>query len=346
MGRHYFERYSIQYCMKNFLRKIRIPIFCCLLAIIVVFSVVFAYPALNAQSRHEPAAPKEILRLWHIDSFEGGIGSRADFLSSAAKEYEKKYGRYVLVTVHSSDSAQRAISEGSIPDMISFGTYFGAAAEIVLPLEKYSFPAASMNGQTYAVPWCRGNYFLFGKDGDFSHASAGNTVISSGGTALAEAAAYEYGLSGEISVLPSVRAYVDFINGKYEFMIGTQRDVSRFRTRNFNVEAVAIQEFCDLWQYIGVCSADAETYAACMDFLYCLLSEETQKKLTKIGMLSAFCDVYGSSEKVMDGAEKGEVRHTVSAWLSEEKQQELRRCASAALKGDKNGAKNFENFLQ
>lgn len=319
---------------------------CVLLACCVTITFVFAYPSLNAQSWHKAPAQFGILRLWHIDSFEGGTGSRASFLSSAAKEFETKYGWYVLVTAHSPESAKTAISEGSVPDLISFGTYFDAAADYMLPLDGYEFNASSINGKTYAVPWCRGNYFLFGQQGSFSEISENNTVISKGGNALVQAAAYFYGLSGEICSEPSVRAYVDLINGKYKFMIGTQRDVYRFRTRNFNVDAQPINTFNDLWQYIGVCSSDPAVYSACQDFIYYLLSEKTQKKLNKIGMFSAFFDIYGPSDGIMDKAEGTMPQHTVSAWLSEDGQNTLKSLALDALSGDKNGGKNFEKFLQ
>ncbi len=332
--------------MRKFFKRIKTPFACLVLACFVTIAFVFAYPSLNAKSWHEAPSQTGILRLWHIDSFEGGTGSRANFLSSVAKEFESKYGWYVLVTVHSSESAERAISDGNIPDMISFGTYFDAAADHVLPLEKYEFGAASINGKTYAVPWCRGNYFLFGQTGSFSAVNDKNTVVSLGGSALAQAAAYFYGLSGEICCEPSVRAYVDLINGKYEFMIGTQRDVYRFRTRNFNIDALPVNEFNDLWQYIGVCSSDPTVYAACQDFLRHLLSENTQKKLTRLGMFSAFFDIYGSSDGIMDKAEGSISRRTVSAWLSEDAQSTLQSLALEALSGDKNGGKNFENFLQ
>ncbi len=332
--------------MRNFFKRLETPFACLVMACIVTVAFVFAYPSLNAQSLHEAPYQTGILRLWHIDSFEGGTGSRANFLSSAAKEFEKKYGWYVLVSVHTKESAERAISEGNLPDMISFGTYFNAAADHVLPLEKYNVEAASLNGKTYAVPWCRGSYFLFGQEGSFSEATDKNTVISQGGSALVQGAAYFYGFSGEIGCESSVRAYVDLINGKYKFMIGTQRDVYRFRTRNFNIDAMPVRAFNDLWQYIGVCASEPAVYAACQDFVSHLLSESTQKKLTRIGMFSAYFDIYGPSDGIMDKAEGIQPQHTVSAWLAEDAQNTLRSLASQALCGDKNGGKNFENFLQ
>ena len=48
-----------------------------LLAALAAFCFIFAYPALTRSDAAFPVGYKGVLRLWHIDGFEGGKGSRA-----------------------------------------------------------------------------------------------------------------------------------------------------------------------------------------------------------------------------------------------------------------------------
>ena len=313
---------------------------------VIAIACCAAYPALNEREENRAAEQGGVLRLWHIDSFEGGIGSRASYLKRAATRYEGSGGRLILLTEHTAESAALAISEGNVPDMISFGGYFGAAAEYALPLEGFEFKPASVGGKTYAVPWCRGNYFLFAADGDFSSVSQENTVLSVGKGALPAGAAAAEGLEGDFAFEPSDRAYVSFMNGKYKYMLGTQRDIYRFRTRNFEVQVKALSGYCDLWQYICACTDAADEYAACLDFIACLLSKEEQAHLREIGMLSAYYPIYDVGEGNISSADGVLPERAVNPWLSEEAKEDLQAAAEAALRGDKNGAKKFENFLQ
>ncbi len=142
---------------------------CLLVCAIVAFACLAAYPACNARQEQLPQAYKGVLRVWHIDSFEGGTGSRAAFLRSAAREFEEESGMYVLITVHTAESAAHAAEKGMLPDVLSFGRYFDFAADSVKPLQGYDFCYSSQGGKTYAVPWCRGNYFLFREIFQTSH---------------------------------------------------------------------------------------------------------------------------------------------------------------------------------
>ena len=331
--------------MKSFRRKLKNLLLYVLLAAVVAVGGFAAYPALTSRAERGAAEYGGILRLWQIDSFEGGRGSRASFLNRAARIFEEENeGTLVLVTAHTAQSAANSVAEGNVPDMISYGAGAGFVGDIVLPLNGYSFPYAQIGGKTYAYPWCRGGYFLFTAEGDFSDASAENTVISLGGN-LAEAAAYCAGLTGEIAAESSVKAYVSFIGGKYKYMLGTQRDVYRLTTRQFSFQAKPLGGFSDLWQYISVCTGDAKKYDSCLAFLDCLLSDEVQSMLPQIGMMSAERSVYDSSVPAMQEGEAVLPIRSVSVFLSEASLEELRANARLALSGDKNGAKNLENYL-
>ena len=91
--------------MKVFSKKSRRIFLCLLVCGIVAFACFAAYPACNAKKESEPQPYRGVLRVWHIDSFEGGTGSRAAFLRNAAKTFEQESGMYVLVTAHTAESA-------------------------------------------------------------------------------------------------------------------------------------------------------------------------------------------------------------------------------------------------
>lgn len=316
-----------------------------ILAAVAAFCAFFAYPALTRSDAAEPRAYRGVLRLWHIDGFEGGRGSRAAFLGSAASVFESENeGLIVMITVHTAESAAYALSEGSIPDMISYGGGCDFVADCARPLEKYDFAAASAGHDTLGVPWCRGGYFLFSGEGDFSDVSDENTVISEGRENLPEAAAALNGLQGEFDVLSVTQAYTALIGGKYKYMLGTQRDVWRLRTRGFAFTARPLSAFCDLWQYISVCARDTERYNACLDFVALLLSDDIQGRLGEIGMISPYASVY-SDDETMHAAETASAGAAVYAFADAAARGAMREAALLALKGDENGAKKLKNYL-
>ncbi len=69
-----------------------------------------------------------------------------------------------------------------------------------------------------------------------------------------EVAAALNNLSGE--EIDSLSAYVAFLNGKYRYLLGTQRDRCRFVSRGVEVYEKPLNEFCDLYQYVSVLSAE------------------------------------------------------------------------------------------
>ena len=143
--------------MKRIIRAIRTPLLCVLCVAVAIFAIL--YPMRDAVCE-EGEAWRGVLRLWQIDSFEGGRGSRASFLNSVARRYETAGGMLVLVTQHTAESAENALRDGQVPDLISYGPGVGFVADLARPLPGFFFAAGALGGQTYAVPWCRGGYFL------------------------------------------------------------------------------------------------------------------------------------------------------------------------------------------
>ena len=111
--------------MKKISAKIK-PILCtaaCLCLLIAFFCMAFT-------SGEEKVSGNEriMLKIWQIDSFEGGKGSRADYLQSVGNDFTKNGGAYISVTALSSEAARLNLSEGNIPDIISYGAFTGSKA--------------------------------------------------------------------------------------------------------------------------------------------------------------------------------------------------------------------------
>ena len=255
--------------------------------------------------KSEKAEARTVVRVWNIDTFEGGKGSRTAFLKSVARELQGE--AYYLVTSYTLEGALSAFAEGDAPDVLSFGVGLSEFAERLLPLP-YSFAGGELGGKTLAYPWCMGGYYLFSLT-DFE--GEGRTALSVGGENLPAVAARLEGITGEET--ESVAAYTGFLSGKYRYLLGTQRDVCRFQTRGVSVQARPLTKYCDLYQYIGILSSEKRD--ASLAFVEALLSPEVQGRLSQIGMFP-----------LENNAER-----TVSVFSSREA---LGRLAAAAREGD------------
>lgn len=255
--------------------------------------------------KSEKAEARTVVRVWNIDTFEGGKGSRTAFLKSVARELKGE--AYYLVTSYTLEGALSAFAEGDAPDVLSFGVGLSEFAELLLPLP-YSFTGGELGGKTLAYPWCMGGYYLFSLT-DFE--GEGRTALSVGGENLPAVAARLEGITGEET--ESVAAYTGFLSGKYRYLFGTQRDVCRFQARGAIVQARSLTKYCDLYQYIGILSS--EKWEASLAFVEALLSPEVQGRLSEIGMFPL--------EK--------HAERTVSVFSSREA---LGRLAAAAREGD------------
>lgn len=255
--------------------------------------------------KSKEAEARTVVRVWNIDTFEGGKGSRTAFLKSVARELQGE--AYYLVTSYTLEGALSAFAEGEAPDVLSFGVGLSEFAERLLPLP-YSFAGGELGGKTLAYPWCMGGYYLFSLT-DFE--GEGRTALSVGGENLPAVAARFEGITGEEA--ESVAAYTGFLSGKYRYLLGTQRDVCRFQARGVSVQARPLTKYCDLYQYIGILSSEKRD--ASLTFVEALLSPEVQGRLSQIGMFP-----------LENNAER-----TVSVFLSSEA---LGRLAAAAREGD------------
>lgn len=248
----------------------------CISSIIVILVLLCS----NTQSSSEENE-LQTLTLWQIDSFEGGTGSRAAYLQEKGNDYKKLGFEYVNVVTLSAEAAKMNIENGNLPDIISFG-----ASDCGLE--------NSINSEYKINCWCYGSYCLLsvGESADFSDASIENTIINGGKNNLVQAAALTCGLEGA-DMQSSTYAYVDLVNGKYKYLLGTQRDIYRLNARKISYSVKPITQFNDLYQLIAVCSKDYERAEASYNYIKYLM--ENNSDVYKLGMLGGTC---GNNEKI------------------------------------------------
>ncbi len=281
---------------------------------ICVIGVIFLKPS---EIQTQKDGYSGILRLWHIDLFEGGKGSRSAFLNRVAGRYEKKNENlYIMVNTYTAQGAAEAFKKGEYPDLLSFSCGVDGVAEVCRKLS-FRFGGGEIGQSAYAYPWCGGGYYLFCLEEDFSSVSAETLVLSDGGNNLPWIAAALYGVKGEIGCESSTSAYVHFLNGKYRYMLGTQRDICRFQTRGVSVYSQPLTKYNDLFQYIAVTVREENAVTACENFVKFLLSDEEQQKLPEIGM-------YPLSQI--------SAQNTLSAFVTQGALGELRAVSQSALK--------------
>lgn len=289
--------------------------------IAAVFFSLFFYP----EHTESEATEKRVVRIWNVDTFAGGKGSRTSYLKKVARKAETSSdGVYYLVSSVTPEGAKAAFAEGDFPDLLSFGVGLSDFAELSLPLS-VSFAGGNTESGCLAYPWCRGGYALFSLTENFSE--TGTTAVSVGGSNLSEVAAALAGIEGEET--EALAAYTGFLNGKFRYLLGTQRDLCRFSARNVAVYYRPLPEFCDLYQYISVLSA--EKRSDCDLFVRTLLSEEAQSTLSEIGMFPI-----GSTDGFLGETPK----KTLSVFSSD---QSLALLKEAARRKD---IKSLENYLK
>ena len=121
-------------------------------------------------------------------------------------------------------------------------------------------------------------------------------------------------------------------------------NISIFWVRSVNVYCKPISDYSDLYQYIAVTSRDAEIKKICDDYIESLLGEKNQKKLTEIGMLSPYYDIYSSDNPAADELERARIGYTLNVFTSAEGLNGVNAAAKDVLAGG--NAEVLKNFLK
>ncbi len=280
-----------------------------------------------------------VISLWQIDSFEGGSGSRKQFLLSVSREFEKNNeGVLVMVTNHTKTSAEQNMNEGIYPDLISYGLGVGVKNQVELKDDKLDFSGGKVGDKSYASPWCRGGYVII-SNSKIASKYSGEGVIEKAVISQGEytnplcALALEGIKISEFSVKAPMDAYIEFTNGKTPYMIGTQRDLVRLTNRGMEFESYPLTKFNDLIQYISVTSLDELKGEIAREFITFLTSEKTQKSLYKINMTSFYTEV---DNDILCLNEIQSVKNfsTFSAFTLDEQIRDMQTLGERAVKGD------------
>ncbi len=250
----------------------------CFVAVISFTAVAFAKEEAKPQSGEKP-----VLNIWQIDNFEGGKGSRADYLKKTGEAFAESESCYVTVTALTSEAARLNLEEGNVPDVVSYGAgMYG--------LEKYI--------EGYAE-WCHGGYCFLTLDinSDFSDIGSVNTVVNGGKDNFSSAAALMCGIADAAAEKPTA-AYVKLIDGKYKYLLGTQRDIYRLKTRAVSFAVKPVTVYNDLYQNVSVI-AQSKYKKTAERFVSYLINSKSG--VNKIGMLANGATLYDDEMKQMEG---------------------------------------------
>ncbi len=252
--------------------------FACIFCVFFAFSVsVKKIKAENSVVKSEEY--KAVLELWSIDTFEGGKGSRKDFLLKTSLKFEKKHkGVIISVISYTPYEAEEAI-KNRVPDIVSCGS----GLDFFIPyMQSISFSSEyktlSAGKTSYGISWCYGGYVLIGNK---KRLAVGQGEYNEPLKALGERTEeFE-----KIDVYSPKEAYSQFLKGNCS-LLGTQRDIYRLSNKGIDFEYEVLNGFSDLFQNMFITCTQKEKFEYCESFLSYMLSSETQERLTNIGMLS------------------------------------------------------------
>lgn len=329
----------------NFIMKIIRVI----LAILIIFSATLTlgggWKKINQTNQLSISAEyKGIITLWQVDSFEGGKGSRKQFLLKMARDFEKQnQGVLVMVINHTISSAQQAFNDGEYPDLISFGN--GLDVE---NLHNIMVDRALSNGKIgdkiYATAWCRGGYVLI-KNPQAKDLSQNTIIVSQAEYTQPLIALVLEGIEfDKVQTYKPMDAYVKFTEGKITHFLGTQRDVVRLQNRGMSVECTPITEFNDLYQYVALTSTEQNKIVYAKRFIDYLLSNKVQQSLNQICMLSPYERVEFDNEHLEQMQRYNDFK-SISPFTLSKKLKEMQSLSISAINGDKNALNKIKNII-
>jgi hypothetical protein len=351
------------------------------MALVPVYIAVFLIFILpRSHSQQQLKAETEIIQLWHVDMFEGGSGSRGDFLMRRAVEYEKQLkGKYILVKSLTYEQLLGNLAEGLKADIYSFGV--GLAGDLLPQLCAFSgriaiydnlLQSGVVEDKVFGVPWCAGSYVIIGlsellpQGADFSKllfSSArqkGKYQLKSAAVGYArfnnplfaafasdESLRLSQNSIDEAAELSQYDAFSKFASKNHSvFLLGTQRDAVRISQRedaaDFSMQPLV--GFTDLICYLGI-SKDTKSLSLCNGFIEFVLSPKSQYKLSSLNMFSVnTVGLYteGIMKRIEDNMQN---LKTINAFTSKEILLEQRLLCQKALKGDAESAQKLSQLL-
>ncbi len=347
---HKKENEKIEKRRKKFVWKSEYPkrltgTACCIAALIFAFAFALPRAGFSKDKLVKNEDYKCVVSLWHVDSFEGGVGSRAEFLLRRAAEYEKKHpGVFVMVTSLTAESATEKFAKGEAPDLVSYG--YGVEIGNFSPIKTDKESAyGTLDGTVYAVPWCMGGYVVLSREELPKDKVLPSAVVSKGNFTqpYAALAASGYTLQNAVEKSP-LEAYYRFVSGMSDILIGTQRDINRLNLREESAVITPLEGYNDLYQYFSVAAASSEKKYYAEEFIGYVLSDGAQEKLSSIGMLSPYIDLSYETEG-LTALQSVKNAKGISVFMPVALYSEFSENALLAAGGDAAALKKMKNML-
>ena len=311
----------------------------------LIFTIFVGKDKIKEQNKiTKPAEYKGIISLWQIDGFEGGSGSRKQFLLKVARGFEKENnGVLVMVINHTFLSAKENIEKGILPDLISFSNGVELKEMESLKVSK-TIEGGKIGDKIYATAWCRGGYVLI-KNPNAKNKESKSIIVSQKEYTQPLVALMLEGIEFEnIKSYSPLDAYVNFTAGKEEFFLGTQRDVVRLTNRGFDFTCTPLTEYNDLYQYVALTSKDKVKKALANNFIDYLLSDKVQKSLKEISMFSPYLEVEYENEN-LSLMQKINAKKTISAFNHASTLLQMQEDAIEGVKGNQNAINKIKKLL-
>ena len=324
-----------------------------LAACLVIFAISFTafYGRYKIEEGGIDTSPEEykgVITMWQIDNFEGGVGSRKQFLLKAARGFEKQHGGVLVMVINQTlAGATESINLGNYPDIISFGLGLEINGFSEITVDRQAL-GGMVGNKCFATAWCRGGYALIGNPeiggSETDITEIENLLVSQGEhTQPLTALSFEGIVAKNIEELPPMDAYVKFVSGKTPYFLGTQRDVNRLLNRGMEFTLKPLGEYNDLYQYVCVTAKEELKRYYAERFVNYLVSDAVQSSLKEIGMYSPFIQVeYDGAEHL--AMQKASQFNTISAFTSSVQLKEMQGLSRQAVLGEQSALNKIKNM--
>lgn len=246
------------------------------LALLCVYSLAI----MPFTSQKSGGAEDVCLQLWHVDSFEGGTGSRRAYLQGLSKSFcaeaLKKNGARVTVEVKQlTPLAQSELfKKGIYPNVISFGAGVEVPYERLLKLDFFAGEAGVYNGAPYAAVWAQGGYVCITRQGDSDIKGYIICEQEFANPLLALKLSKEIGAAAEIITLPAKEGVYEFYRRKGYALVGTQRDLYRLEGK-LAITVEPLSGYNDLYCCVSVLLGNESEQSAALSLArYIALSDK------------------------------------------------------------------------
>lgn len=302
-----------------------------------------------------------VVDMWHIESFEGGSASRSSWLEKRAQEFEKQNkGVFIAISTMTQETAKLNIKNGKLPKLISFSLGMGDCLTNSLleykgkkvGLEKLLL-AGKINKKQLAVPYMLGGYCGFNiNKGEILSGLSVNNLSAFAAACMSNDGICSSKISDLSFNLDSYNAYVSFVKGNANSLIGTQRDFYRLNNRINNGSMpegeFTFLGFSDLVQYAGICNVVNENeYSVCQNFIEYLTNETSQNTLNNINMFSVFDSEGAGGNKLFNNFQntvKNNLK-TVNVFLQAQDIKNIQEVSKKFLKGEEQSIKSLFKYI-